>query len=519
MKLKDIITRLEYINAKEKEKLCQELSPSSYELEVENIAYDSRKSSPHSIFVAIPGETVDGHSFAKSAYAKGCRIFIVEKEVDLPNDSFIIKVKNSRKALSVISSEFFKNPSNELTIIGVTGTKGKTTVTNWMSGILSELNVKTGIIGTNGIFYNGKTEKTNNTTPESFELHRILRNMSDNGVTHVFMEVSSSGIMMHRTDDINFDVAVFTNLAPDHIGPKEHKTFEDYRDCKTRLFLQADTAIINIDDKASGFFTAAAEKHGAKIVTFGINNAANFKCENIVSCENLSVQFDCKRSSSASSDVNSDQLLEQSNSLITGISVPSPGIFSIYNALSVIATLVELGFSTEKVIKALKDVKVAGRMEILDIIPGIPLVLDYAHNRVSMNSLLETLTAHHTGGKIICVFGSIGTRAIMRRKELGEVVSQYADVGIITTDNPDTEDPEKIISDIEKSMDRKQCIVYKEPDRKKAIELAIDMATPGDLVVLAGKGHEKYQIINGQKIHFDEKQIAVSAANKKAAEM
>ena len=340
------------------------------ETDIKDIAYNSRNCEEGFLFVALVGETVDGHRFVQNAYDNGARVFLLQKgrECDknvmgLPEDVVKIFVENTRISLSRISHNFFGKPSETLKIVGVTGTKGKTTITNYVSTVLNESGINTGVIGTNGTFFNGKYEPTANTTPESYELHRIFRKMLDNGVKCVSMEVSSGGIMHNRVEDVDFDVAIFSNLSPDHIGPKEHPTFEHYLQCKAKLFKMAKHGIINIDDQYASEIIKAAT---CNIETFAIENNADLTADNIrysKEIDSLGVSFDCKT--------------KQEN---FPCFICSPGTFSIYNALAVIAVCRYLGVKREKMIKSLKNAKVNGRVEVISVLPYATVVVDYAHN-------------------------------------------------------------------------------------------------------------------------------------------
>ncbi|MGL6106166.1 Mur ligase family protein, partial [Romboutsia sp.] len=313
------------------------------EIEIEDITYNSKYSKENQVFVCIKGETVDGHKYAKNAYEKGCRVFIVEDEVKLPEDAVLLFVENPRITMSKASANFFNNPSKDIKIIGVTGTKGKTTITNYISTVLNDAGVNSGVIGTNGIFYNGKYEKTVNTTPESYELHKTIRKMVDEGITCVCMEVSSGGIMMNRVDDIDFDIAIFSNLSQDHIGPKEHPTFEHYLGCKARLFTMAKYGIINIDDK---YAKEIIKRATCEIATFSIEKQADIRAENIKYSRNvnsLGISFDCETHKS------------KFKAYIT-----SPGTFSVYNALAVIAVCKHLGIDKKEILDSLQKAKVKG---------------------------------------------------------------------------------------------------------------------------------------------------------------
>ena len=473
------------------------------EIEIKDIAYNSRNCEDGFMFVALVGETVDGHKFVRNAYDNGARIFLLQSGMEsdknvmgLPEDAVKIFVDDTRISLSRVSHNFFNKPSESLKIVGVTGTKGKTTITNYIATVLNEAGINTGVIGTNGTFFNGTYEVTANTTPESYELHRIFRKMLDNGVKCVSMEVSSGGIMQNRVEDVDFDVAIFSNLSPDHIGPKEHPTFEHYLQCKARLFKMAKHGIINIDDKYAENIIDAAT---CNIETFDIENNADLTADNIVyskEIDSLGVSFECNTKE------------EKFPCYIC-----SPGTFSIYNALAVIAVCKYLGVKREIMVDALKNAKVNGRVEVLPILPYATIVVDYAHNGVSLENILQTLK-NYDHNRLICLFGSVGGRTEIRRKELGDVAARECDVAILTADNPDFEDPMNVIDDIAKSFEGSSCEVIKISDREEAVKYAVKNAKEGDMIVFAGKGHEKYQLINGQKLPFDEIAIAKEEAKK-----
>ncbi|WP_419725086.1 UDP-N-acetylmuramoyl-L-alanyl-D-glutamate--2,6-diaminopimelate ligase [Terrisporobacter petrolearius] len=473
------------------------------EIEIKDIAYNSRSCKEEYMFVALVGETVDGHKFLKNAYDNGARVFLLQKGMEsskyvteLPNDTVRLFVEDTRISLSRVSHNFFEKPSSFLKIIGVTGTKGKTTITNYIATVLNESGVNTGVIGTNGTFFNGTYEVTANTTPESYELHRIFRKMLDNGVTCVSMEVSSGGIMQNRVEDVDFDVAIFSNLSPDHIGPKEHPTFDHYLQCKARLFKMAKHGIINIDDDYANDIINAAT---CDVETFGIENDANLNANNIrysKEIDSLGVSFDCNT-------------IEETFPCF----ICSPGTFSIYNALAVIAVCKYLDVKREIMIDALKNAKVSGRVEVLPILPYATVIVDYAHNGVSLENILQTLK-NYDHDRLICLFGSVGGRTAIRRKELGDVAARECDLAILTADNPDFEDPMNVINDIAQYFEGSSCEVVKIADREDAIKYTIRNAKKGDMIVFAGKGHEKYQLINGEKLPFDEIAIAKDEAKK-----
>lgn len=484
MKLKKILKNIDY-----------ETISDIDNIEIEDIAYNSRNVKENYIFVCISGETLDGHEYIMEAYNQGCRVFVVEKDIVTPKDTITLKVKNSRIALSKISANFFGNPSDKLKVIGITGTKGKTTVTNYISSVLNKAKINTGTIGTNGVFYNDIKEKTYNTTPESYEVQKTLDNMVNSGVEVVIMEISSAGIMMNRVDDINFDVAVYLNIATDHIGPKEHPTFEHYLDCKAKLFTLAKHGIVNIDDAYSDY---VIKKATCSIETFSIIKNADSLAKDIEYTESIN-ELGIKYSYEA---------LEEKFKVY----VPSPGMFSIYNSLAVISVCKYLGIENNIIVDALQSTGVKGRVEILPILPYAKVIIDYAHNGVSLENILQTLKMYKHN-RLICLFGSVGGRTELRRKELGDVAARECDLCILTSDNPNFENPMNIIRDIARSFEDYPCEYIVEADRKKAIEFAIKILKQGDILVLAGKGHEEYQLINGEQIYFNEKEIATSVAD------
>ena len=413
------------------------------DIEIVDIAYSSLKCQEGYMFVALKGETVDGHKYVFDAYSRGARVFVLQDDIEMADDAIKIIVEDSRIALSKISANYFGNPSKSLKIIGVTGTKGKTTITNYISEVLNRAGINTGVVGTNGTFYNNISETTVNTTPESYELHRIFRKMLDSGVECVSMEVSSGGLQRHRVEHVDFDVAIFTNLSPDHIGPKEHPTFQNYLECKAKLFTLAKHGIINIDDEHAQEIIDIAT---CDIETFGIKKQADIRATNIEYSKNLDslgVKFVCETKNTAGNYY-----------------ICSPGMFSIYNALAVIAVCKYLGVKKEITREALTEAKVCGRVEVLSVLPYATIIIDYAHNGVSLENILKTLE-HYDHKRLICLFGSVGGRTKIRRKELGDVASRECDLSILTSDNPDFEDPMNVIDDIAKSFEGSSCEVIK----------------------------------------------------------
>lgn len=475
---------------------------------VTDVCYNSKLACSGTVFVCIVGETVDGHRYAKNAYDNGCRVFVIQKDTEIStlDDIITLKVENSRQALAIMSHNLFDNPAKDLKIIGVTGTKGKTTIANLIASVLNDTGVNTGCIGTNGIWYNEVHLKTENTTPESYELAKSFRNMVDAGVKCVVMEVSSQGIMMNRTLGITFLIGVFTNLSPDHIGPKEHKDFDDYLNCKARLFSQCDVGLINIDDE---HYKEIIQSATCEIRTFSMMNTsdeADYYGANAVKYsdeDTLGIRFDlrCK-----------------GDSVVQPVILNTPGIFSVYNALAVIGVCDILshtmGVGKEMAINSLKTQVVRGRMELVKNSKGAIFIIDFAHNELSFTSLFTTIMEYKKG-RIISLFGSVGGRTKLRRRALGKIAAQYSDLCIITSDNPDFENPQDIIDDIIGGVEEANalnlngngCEYISFVDRKEAIRFAVDEAKSGDIVIFTGKGHEEYQLINGVKELFCERDI------------
>ncbi len=457
------------------------------DVEIKDIVYDSRKAEDGTIFVCLSGLKLDGHKFALSAYENGARVFICEKQVDLPDDAQIIIVENSRVTLGKISAEFFDYPCKDLKIIGITGTKGKTTVAHLVQGILNESGIPCGIIGTVGAEFGGEKFPTNNTTPESYELQKLFRGMLNKGCKAVALEVSSLGVKHGRVDGINFACGIFTNLSPDHIGPLEHESYEEYAYWKSVFFERCENAVMNFDDPA---YEIMKENCKCKIISYGLDDSFDISAKNVLPLrtrEEMGISFDCNA-------------LGKEMSLTASL----PGTFNVYNILSAIGAVISIGCPIEKCVTALKNVRVKGRAEIVNIDADFDVLIDYAHNGLSLKSIIETLYAYKTG-RIICVFGSVGGRTQERRREMGLVSGSMCEISVITSDNPDFEDPMNVINDIKNSVIEAGGEYICEPDRKKAIEKALSIAKNNDIILLAGKGHEEYQLIKGKKVPFSER--------------
>ena len=460
-------------------------------IDVLDLCSDSRRSGASSMFICISGSQADGHDYAWAAYNRMCRIFVVEHATRLPDDAFIIVTGNTRIALARLSAAFFGYPAKEMTVIGVTGTKGKTTSSLMIYHALNQCGVPTGYIGSNGICYGEYFFSTVNTTPESYDLHYYMRKMLTAGVKTLVMEVSSQALKMARVHGIRFKLCVFTNLSPDHIGEYEHPDFDDYKRCKHSLFTDygAEAIVYNADDEYAEDMVGG---NRAKTVGVSLHKEAAFRAKGITyfrSPGSIGVSFIC--------DHGADSF---------PVSVAFPGEFSVYNALTAIAVCSQLGLDPKEIAKTLPEIRIKGRFETYELPGGATAVIDYAHNGVSLKAALQALRAYEPN-RLVCLFGSVGGRTKIRRAELGLVASRDADFCILTSDNPDNEAPSAIIGEIATYFTNGTSPYVAIADRKKAIEYALSHAEKGDIILLAGKGHESYQIVCGVREEFSEAAI------------
>lgn len=477
------------------EKLLEGLSfqciRGSVDREIKEVVYDSRKISEGCLFICICGYNVDGHGFAEEAAMKGAAAIVVQKDVELPADSDItvIKVEDTRYAMAHIAAAYFGHPADRLKVIGITGTKGKTTTTYLIKSILEKAGYHVGLVGTIETIIRDKHIPANNTTPESFLLQQYFKEMEEAGCEIVVMEVASQGLKLHRTQGFTFEIGIFTNLEPDHIGPNEHADFEEYLACKGLLFKQCRLGIVNRDD---AHVDALLKGHTCGLETYGFDKAADIHAENLQLVNKpgeLGIAFEVKRK-------------EKEESF--RVEVPAPGRFSVYNALAAIAVCEHFKVEQSQIINALLKVHVKGRIEMVPVSDQFTLLIDYAHNAMSLKSLLTTLREYQPK-RLVCVFGCGGNRSRIRRFEMGEVSGNYADFTIITSDNPRFEKPQNIIEDIKTGINKTSGRYMEICDRKEAIAYAIGHGQPGDIIVLAGKGHEDYQEIEGVKYPMDER--------------
>lgn len=486
MELKKILNNIDY-----------ELVKGNIDIDINDICYDSRKVTKGDMFVCLSGALSDGHNFIDMAIEKGASAIVIERDIDVNGDVTVIKIEDTRKNLSILSSNYFNNPSSKLTTIAITGTKGKTT-TSWMiKNILEESDKKVGVIGTMGVFFGDKHYSTVNTTPESYDIQKYLNEMVNDGVEYLIMEVSSQALKVGRVNGMLFDYGVFTNLTQDHIGDGEHPDMEDYIYSKSLLFRMCKHGIFNMDDSHYNDMIKAAT---CEIYTYGFNKDAYMIIDDI-------------------------KLLRDNNFL--GIEVKTlgmiddsflvntPGEFSAYNGVCAITLCHLLGCNITCMKSALIKVAVKGRVEIVPVSDKYSVIIDYAHNGVSIENVLTTMRAYNPK-RIVSLFGCGGNRSRDRRYDMGEISGKYSDFTIITEDNSRYEDINDIMNDIEIGIKKngEEVKYIKIPDRSDAIKYAIDNALDGDIILLLGKGHETYKEINGERIHYDEREVIKEIMNK-----
>lgn len=482
MKLSQICKELEY-----------ECIQGSMDTEVRDIIYDSRKIAKETMFVCMVGAVTDGHKYIPDAIEKGASVIVLEKEEEaaqIPDSITVLKVASARRALALMSAALFDYPDRKLITIGLTGTKGKTTTTYMIKNVLEMAGKKVGLIGTIGALIGEEHIPSKNTTPESYELHRMFAAMVEAGCEYVVMEVSSQGLKLDRTAGIIFDYGVFTNLSPDHIGPAEHESFEEYLYCKSLLFKQCKVGVVNADDE---HWEDILKGHTCEVRTFSAEDGA-------------------KAVDLAASDIgfiNEDGKLGMhftvKGCMNCEAKVHIPGRFSVYNSMVTMLVCHLAGISEEAILEGLAKVQVKGRVEMLPVSKDYSLIIDYAHNEVSTRSVLTTLLEYHPK-RLICVYGGGGNRSKLRRYDMGEVTGEMADLCVLTCDNPRDEEIRDINTDIKVGLARSNGKYIEIDERKEAIAYCMVNAQPGDMIVLLGKGHEDYQEIKGVKYHFDERE-------------
>ena len=462
------------------------------EMEIRGITCNSQKAEEDSLFVCIQGSRADGHDYIEEACNLGASCILIEKLVSggrmlkFPENVAVVLVKDTREALAGISRIWFGSPADKLKVIGVTGTKGKSTVAVMIWEMLESIGQKCGLIGTIGHHLGNEVVTSQNTTPDAFTIQSYFAKMVEAGCRYAVMEVSSQGLKLDRTAGIMFDIGVFTNLEPDHIGPNEHASFEEYLECKAKLFTQCKTGIVNADDKHTKDILKGAI---CKVESYGVSETADIRATDVKLLHEpgkIGLTYKCQG------------LIDMD------VALSLPGMFSVYNSLCAIAVTRHFNVNKDTVENVLKDVRVKGRIELVKVSDKFTLMIDYAHNAMSLESILKTLKEYHPH-RLVCLFGCGGNRSKERRFEMGEVSGKYADLTVITSDNPRFEEPEAIIEDIKTGISRTDGKHIDIVDRKEAIKYVIEHGEPGDIIVLAGKGHEDYQEIKGVKYPMDER--------------
>ena len=485
MKLKKILNNIEY-----------ELIKGSLDTNITDLCYDSRKVTKDCAFICLDGTQVDGHDFIDTAIKKGASTIFIEKDIEVSQPVTVIKLSNTRKDLSLLSINYFDNPASKLTMIGITGTKGKTT-TSWMiKNILEEEGKKVGVIGTMGVFIGNNHYETINTTPESYEIQKYLSEMVNQNIEYAVMEVSSQALKVGRVEGMTFDYGIFTNLTKDHIGEGEHENMEDYIYSKSLLFQKSKHGILNIDDK---HYQDMTKNNTCDIHTFGKNKEADLIINNIKLL---------RKEHFIGLELHTKGLIEDT------FLVNTPGEFSAYNAISAILTTKLIGCKLESIKKALSKVAVKGRVEIIPVSSKYSVIIDYAHNGISMTNILNTMREYHPK-RIVSLFGCGGNRSKTRRYDMGEISGRLSDFTIITEDNSRYEDINDIMNDIEIGIKKANGKYIKIEDRKEAIKYAIENAKEGDIILLLGKGHETYREKNGVREHFDEREVIKEIINNR----
>ncbi|MBE5806542.1 MAG: UDP-N-acetylmuramoyl-L-alanyl-D-glutamate--2,6-diaminopimelate ligase [Clostridiales bacterium] len=490
MELKNILSGLEGLKVK-----------GDLDLDITNIDSDSRNIKENGVFVAIKGFDVDGHNYIKEAIKRGAVAVIASVDADkkllkeIMEHVTLILAPDTRLALAICACNFYDNPSRKFKLIGITGTKGKTTTSFMVKNILEKAGKKVGLVGTIAVYIGSKKlEDSDRTTPESIRLQQIFNEMVKEQCDVVIMEVSSQSLKLNRVAGCDFDIGVFTNFSEDHISAKEHPNMQDYFESKLKLFDMCKKCIVNADDlQTSKIPKMLPDK---EISTYGIDNFCNLLAKDIT-ITNSTVDYKVK--------------IDNRNERVK---IDIPGRFSVYNSLAAIAIVTRLGCGAEPIKSALLDIKVPGRSELIPNKKDLNIMIDYAHSPESLENILSAVKSY-TKGRVISLFGCGGDRDTTKRPLMGEISGKIADYTIITSDNPRTEDPQEIVNQIENGIKRTKgkytCIV----DRIEAIKYAIKIANKNDIIVLAGKGHEPYQEINGKKYAFDERIIVNKIINTK----
>ncbi len=436
------------------------------------------------VFVCVEGARFDGHTFAEKALELGAKAVVVTKDLGLEEQ---ILVPNSREAYALMCKNLWGRSADELKIIGITGTNGKTTTAFVIKDILKGLSVQSGLIGTVKNMVGDKDFHTELTTPDPYDMHSLFKMMVDDGIEYCVMETSSQAFHQMRLAGIHFDVGVFTNLTQDHLD--YHGTFDEYKKCKKNLFLNCDKAIFNNDDDASAYMR---EGITAESTDYSINNPSSYKAENV--------------------ELFSDRVEYNLNG--EKVIFHIPGGFSVYNSLAAISAVNCLGFSFSEIIKSIYNAKsVSGRVEVLNTGTDYSVIIDYAHSPDGLEKAINAVRGF-TKGRVITLFGCGGDRDKTKRPRMGRIATELSDITVVTSDNPRTENPEEIIKDILEGITAENKDVTTIVDRSEAIAYAMSIAKKGDAILLAGKGHETYQIIGKERFHYDEREIVADILSK-----
>lgn len=473
-KLKDVLKGITY-----------QVLAGSDDLEISDIKFDSRKVKENDLYVALIGYTSDGHDYIPDAIKNGAKVIMVSKMIEIKEKVTVIKVDDTRLALAYASANYFDHPAEKLKLIALTGTTGKTTTTHMIRDMLLAAGIPCGLIGSQGIKYKDKVIHTDNTTPESYDVHKAFKEMLEEGITHVVMEASSQAFKLNRLAGIIFDIGVLTNVTTDHIAPGEHASHEEYVSCKNKLFLNSKEIVVNSD---SEYLKEVLKGSVVPMTTYGVNNSADLKVTKIHLINNKDF---------FGTEFSTEGLIAET------FRTCMPGEFNIYNSICAILVAYKLGVDPKVVKEALKTIKVRGRMEIALSTPKFRVLIDHAHTEDGMRGLVKTLRAYKPK-RLISVFGGGGNRPKERRYNLGEIIGGASDFCIITEDNPRFEELSSINQDIKVGLDKVGAKYIEIPDRADAIKYACANAEEGDLILLVGKGHEEYQDIKGVKYYFSE---------------
>ena len=476
MKLRELLKDIDIISAK-----------GDLDIEISGIVYDSRKTRKGNLFICISGYTQDGHNYIGDALQKGATAFIVEKDVEVEG-AVVVKVNSSRAAMPVLASNYYKDPTQRLRLVGITGTNGKTTTTYLIKSIMEANRKKIGLLGTISTQIGDKVYVSSRTTPESLDLQSLFREMADSDIDYAVMEVSSHSLELGRVEGCNFRIGVFTNLTQDHLD--FHKTIENYRNAKKKLFYMTKGAnIINVDDEHGRIIADEIRKLGTRLVTYGIDSKADIMAKNI--------------------DITSKGVVF---TLVTPeyeveLNIKIPGKFSVYNALAAASVAYVEGVGREKIKEGLDNIdNVPGRSEIVKTNTPYTVIVDYAHTPDGLLNILASIK-QYAKGRVITLFGCGGDRDKEKRPIMGEIAGRMSDYCIITSDNPRSEEPIDIIKQVEAGIKSTGCDYICIENRRDAIKFALKTAKPGDIVLLAGKGHETYQVLKDRTIPFDERDV------------